>query len=149
MEKGPLPINDACMLDSSPCMILEYAGVVLSRRFKIGTPHSEGCWHLQDASAAFAESVADLAPAELLHMGMDTSGSRSLEAFLGRRGVCQGEEAGREEAGGELCQAGQLARRQSCGSGLLPHSCEPLCFHGMRALIPSSNVQWPSVGAMC
>ena len=47
------------------------------------TPHSEGWWHLQDASAAFAESIADLAPAELLHMGMDTSGSRSLEAFLG------------------------------------------------------------------
>ena len=36
----------------------------------------------QEASAAFAESIAGLAPAELLHMGMDSAGSRSLEAFL-------------------------------------------------------------------
>ena len=32
---------------------------------------------------AFAESIAELASAELLHMGMDPAGSRSLEAFLG------------------------------------------------------------------
>ena len=39
--------------------------------------------YLQEACAAFAESIAELAPAELLHMGMDSAGSRSLEAFLG------------------------------------------------------------------
>ena len=39
--------------------------------------------HEQEACAAFAESIAELAPAQLLHMGMDTAGSRSLEAFLG------------------------------------------------------------------
>ena len=38
---------------------------------------------MQEAFAAFGESVAELAPAELLHMGMDSAGSRSLEAFLG------------------------------------------------------------------
>ena len=69
------------MLDSPPCRVLEYAGVLLSESSRIAP--LERCWHLQDASAAFAESIADLAPAELLHMGMDTSGSRSLEAFLG------------------------------------------------------------------
>ena len=52
-------------------------------RFRRCAPHTEGSWHLQDASTAFSESIADLAPPELLHMGMDTLGSRSLEAFLG------------------------------------------------------------------
>lgn len=37
---------------------------------------------MQDACAAFAESIAELAPTQLLHMGMDSAGSRSLEAFL-------------------------------------------------------------------
>ena len=41
------------------------------------------CQPMQEACAAFADSIAELVPAELLHMGMDSAGSRSLEAFLG------------------------------------------------------------------